>query len=129
VLIRHGVAFVLIGGAAVQSHGGIYDTQDIDLAPEAGEANLQRLCDALNELECRLVTDLANAAPPGSRCPGTTSPPRHPGGERLEPRHPLRPARRDVRSLRISDRLRRAPQESRPQTGGWDNGDGSRRRT
>jgi hypothetical protein len=42
VLIRHGVAFVLIGGAAIQSHGGAYDTQDIDLAPEGGEANLQR---------------------------------------------------------------------------------------
>jgi hypothetical protein len=62
VLIRHGVAFVLIAGAAIQSHGGAYDTQDIDLAPEVGEANLQRLCDALNELECRMVTDLANTA-------------------------------------------------------------------
>jgi hypothetical protein len=62
VLIRHGVAFVLIGGAAIQSHGGAYDTQDIDLAPEVGEANLHRLCDALNELKCRLVTDLANTA-------------------------------------------------------------------
>jgi hypothetical protein len=61
VLIRHGVAFVLIGGAAIQSHGGTYDTQDIDLAPEAGEANLHRLCDALNELRCRLITDPANA--------------------------------------------------------------------
>ena len=60
VLIRHDVAFVLIGGAAIQSHGGIYDTQDIDLAPDAGEANLHRLCDALNELRCRLVTDPAN---------------------------------------------------------------------
>lgn len=60
VLIRHGVAFVLIGGAAIQSHGGAYDTQDIDLAPEVGAANLQSLCAALNELECRLVTDPAN---------------------------------------------------------------------
>jgi hypothetical protein len=62
VLIRHGVAFVLIGGAAIQSHGGSYDTQDIDLAPEVGDANLQRLCAALNELQCRLVTDPANTA-------------------------------------------------------------------
>jgi len=62
VLIRHGVAFVLIGGAAIQSHGGSYDTQDIDLTPETGDANLQRLRDALNELRCRLVTDLANTA-------------------------------------------------------------------
>jgi len=62
VLVRHGVAFVLIGGAAIQSHGGSYDTQDVDLAPETSDANLQRLCDALNELKCRLVTDLANTA-------------------------------------------------------------------
>lgn len=62
VLVRHDVAFVLIGGAAIQSHGGSYDTQDIDLTPEVGDINLQRLCDALNELDCRLVTDLANTA-------------------------------------------------------------------
>ncbi len=62
MLVRHGVAFVLVGGAAIQSHGGSHDTQDIDLAPETGDANLQRLCDALNELNCQLVTDLANTA-------------------------------------------------------------------
>lgn len=53
---------MLIGGAAIQSHGGSYDTQDIDLAPETGDASLQRLCDAVNELRCQLVTDLANTA-------------------------------------------------------------------
>jgi Nucleotidyl transferase of unknown function (DUF2204) len=35
VLARHGVAFVLIGGAAIQSHGRRYDTQDVDLTPRA----------------------------------------------------------------------------------------------
>jgi hypothetical protein len=60
VLILHKVRFVLIGGAAIQSHGGRYDTQDVDVTPEADQPNLQRLCDALNELECRLVTDPAN---------------------------------------------------------------------
>jgi hypothetical protein len=62
VLVHHEVRFVLIGGAAIQSHGGRYDTQDIDVTPEAERANLQRLCDALNELECRLITDPANPA-------------------------------------------------------------------
>lgn len=33
VLTRHRVAFVLIGGAAIQSHGRRYDTQDIDITP------------------------------------------------------------------------------------------------
>ena len=61
-LVRHAVEFVLIGGAAIQSHGGTYDTQDVDLTPESSAANLRRLADALNELECRLVTDSANTA-------------------------------------------------------------------
>jgi hypothetical protein len=34
VLMRHRVVFVLIGGAAIQSHGRHYDTQDIDLTPD-----------------------------------------------------------------------------------------------
>ncbi len=62
VLVRHKVRFVLIGGAAIQSHGGRYDTQDIDVTPDAEQDNLQRLCDALNELECRLIIDPANLA-------------------------------------------------------------------
>ena len=32
-LVGHGVEFVLIGGAAIQSHGRRYDTLDINLAP------------------------------------------------------------------------------------------------
>jgi hypothetical protein len=60
MLLRHEVKFVVIGGAAIQSHGRAYDTQDIDVTPETDEANLQRLADALNELECRLVTDPAD---------------------------------------------------------------------
>ncbi len=63
VLLRHGVRFVVIGGAAIQSHGRRYVTEDIDLTPDTEEANLQRLADALNELGCRLVTDPAE---PGS---------------------------------------------------------------
>ena len=72
VLIRHAVAFVLIGGAAIQSHGGTYDTQDIGLAPEADEANLHRLCDALNELRRRL-TLIRRTPRRGLRWPTTTS--------------------------------------------------------
>ena len=60
VLVRHDVKFVVIGGAAIQSHGRRYVTEDIDLTPDTEEANLQRLANALNELECRLVTDPAD---------------------------------------------------------------------
>jgi hypothetical protein len=60
VLTCHRVAFVLIGGAAIQSHGRRFDTQDIDLAPDTTPENLARLADALNELDCRLITDAAD---------------------------------------------------------------------
>lgn len=63
VFLRHEVNFVVIGGAAIQSHGRRYDTQDIDLTPDRDETNLLRLASALNELECRLVT---NPVDPGS---------------------------------------------------------------
>lgn len=38
-LIRHDVAFVLIGGAAIQSHGRRFDTQDVDVTPNVDQAN------------------------------------------------------------------------------------------
>ncbi len=59
-LIRHDVAFVLIGGAAIQSHGRRFDTQDVDVTPDADQANLERLAAALNGLDCRLVTNPAD---------------------------------------------------------------------
>ena len=61
VLARHRVPFVLIGGAAIQSYGRRYDTQDIDLTPDTTPENLTRLADALNELHCQLITDPADA--------------------------------------------------------------------
>lgn len=60
VLARHRVVFVLIGGAAIQSHGRGYDTQDVDVTPDTAPENLTRLADALNELDCRLIIDPAD---------------------------------------------------------------------
>lgn len=62
MLTRHRVAFVLIGGAAIQSYGRPYDTQDIDLTPDTTPENLTRLADALNELRCCLITDPADVS-------------------------------------------------------------------
>jgi|NGEPerStandDraft_6_1074524.scaffolds.fasta_scaffold153009_1 hypothetical protein len=62
LLVRHRVAFVLIGGAAIQSYGRRYDTLDIDLTPDTAPENLARLADALNKLQCRLITDPADAS-------------------------------------------------------------------
>lgn len=53
-LLCHEVNFVVIRGAAIQSDGRAYDTQDIDVTRDTDEANLQRLA------ECRLVTDPAD---------------------------------------------------------------------
>jgi hypothetical protein len=61
-LAHHRVVFVLIGGVAIQSHGRRYDTLDIDLTPSTDQENLARLAAALNELDCRLVTDPADIA-------------------------------------------------------------------
>ena len=62
VLARRRVAFVLIGGAAIQSHGRPLTLQDIDLTPDTTPDNLARLADALNELDCQLITDPADVA-------------------------------------------------------------------
>ncbi|MCY4175608.1 MAG: hypothetical protein OXD37_04650 [Acidimicrobiaceae bacterium] len=51
-LVQHDVDFIAIGGWAVQAQQ--YDlgrvTYDIDVTPERGRENLQRLSDALNDL-------------------------------------------------------------------------------
>jgi putative NADH-flavin reductase len=59
--LREGdVRFVVIGGAALQSHGQRYDTEDIDVAPDRAQQNLERLADVLNHLECSLEVDPAH---------------------------------------------------------------------
>lgn len=62
LLVEHRVEFVLIGGAAIQTHGRRYDTLDVDVAPDNAPENLSRLACALNALGCRLVTDPADPA-------------------------------------------------------------------
>src|ERR1700727_1113884 len=51
------VRFVVIGGAALQSDGQRYETEDIDIAPDRAQQNLKRLAEVLNRLECRLEVD------------------------------------------------------------------------
>lgn len=52
-----GVRFVLIGGAALESHGIDYTTKDIDVTPEREHENLERLASVLNGLSCQLELD------------------------------------------------------------------------
>jgi hypothetical protein len=54
------VRFVVIGGAALQSHGQRYETEDIDVTPDRAQQNLERLAHVLNRMECSLEVDPAH---------------------------------------------------------------------
>ena len=54
VLVDHGVAFVVIGGAAGVLHGSPLPTQDVDVVPRNDHDNLTRLSAALRELDARI---------------------------------------------------------------------------
>lgn len=55
-LVRHDVAFILIGGLAATLHGAAYVTVDLDITPDTDRANLDRLSQALRELHARVRT-------------------------------------------------------------------------
>jgi hypothetical protein len=46
----HGVRFIIVGGFAVAAHGRVRGTKDIDICPDPDPENLQRLADALEDL-------------------------------------------------------------------------------
>jgi hypothetical protein len=52
---RHRVDYVLVGGLAVQTHGHVRTTIDVDLLPSPDPPNLDRLAKALNELGARVL--------------------------------------------------------------------------
>jgi hypothetical protein len=54
-LNRHGVDYLLVGGAAAQLHGApVPRTRDADIVPSRKEQNLNRLAAALDEMQARL---------------------------------------------------------------------------
>lgn len=53
-LHRHEVEYVLIGGMAVQTHGHVRTTRDVDVLARPDRANLERLAAALADLQARL---------------------------------------------------------------------------
>ena len=57
VLANHEVLFVLIGGVAGNLHGSPIPTKDVDVTPEPGQGNLDRVAAALRELDARLRVD------------------------------------------------------------------------
>jgi hypothetical protein len=54
-LAEHRVDYVMVGGLAVQAHGHVRTTVDIDIYPRPNPSNLARLADALNELDARVL--------------------------------------------------------------------------
>jgi hypothetical protein len=57
VLAAHDVSYVVVGGLAVQVHGHVRTTNDLDLIPEPTPANLARLAQALHELQARVLNE------------------------------------------------------------------------
>lgn len=54
ILQRHGVEYLTIGGVAVNVHGHVRNTRDIDILIEWSLGNMQRLAVALGELDAKL---------------------------------------------------------------------------
>ena len=54
-LAEHAVEYVIVGGLAVQTHGHMRTTIDIDVFPRPERSNLARLADALNALNARVL--------------------------------------------------------------------------
>jgi hypothetical protein len=54
-LERHEVEYLTIGGVAVNAHGHVRNTRDVDILIEWTPENMRRLAAALGELDARLV--------------------------------------------------------------------------
>lgn len=54
VLSRHAVDFIVIGAWAAVAQGSPIPTRDVDVVPDADQANLGRLSQALTELDARI---------------------------------------------------------------------------
>jgi hypothetical protein len=53
-LVGFGVDFVIVGGVAVQAHGYLRGTGDLDVIPRPSSLNLSRLGEALADLEAEV---------------------------------------------------------------------------
>ena len=56
VLEEHGVRYVLIGGFAAIVRGSPHTTLDVDITPDRALSNLQRLSDAVRDLDAKVWT-------------------------------------------------------------------------
>lgn len=63
VLRDAGVEFLIAGGMAVQAHGYLRFTFDLDIIPEPSQGNMARLAHALTELGASMVDDRGTRLP------------------------------------------------------------------
>lgn len=72
-LARRQVAYVVVGGIAVQAHGGQRLTQDLDIAVPYDPANAARLAAALVDIDARILgpDGQRSAGPPGAALLGS----------------------------------------------------------
>jgi hypothetical protein len=54
-LHQRGVEHIIVGGFAVNAHGFIRVTKDLDMVPRAGRENLARLADTLRDLDAQTL--------------------------------------------------------------------------
>jgi hypothetical protein len=71
VLARHQVAYVMIGALAARLQGFPRLTADMDITPDRGSANLERLAAALTELSARVYTESVPEGLPFDCSPAT----------------------------------------------------------
>lgn len=62
ILARHDVDYIVIGGIGAVLHGSPTLTEDLDIVPDLKKTNLDRLAQALKEMNARLMS---HAAPDG----------------------------------------------------------------
>lgn len=62
-LDAHGVDYVVVGGVAVQAHGHVRMTNDVDLIPAPTPENMDRLAAALRALKARILNAGAETLP------------------------------------------------------------------
>lgn len=62
-LVAAEVRFLVLGGLAVQAHGYMRVTLDVDIMPRPDTANMARLVGVLNDLDAAAVDDKGNRLP------------------------------------------------------------------
>lgn len=62
-LVAEGVLFLVAGGMAVQAHGYVRMTLDVDIIPRPDQRNMARLATALERMEAAAVDDRGTRLP------------------------------------------------------------------